>query len=67
MLVVIYKVKGNEHDWKNCRGIISLPSIVGKVYGKVVIGRVQKNSEPLAGEDQGRGCIGKKKLHLHKL
>ena len=39
-IVVLYKEKGDKHEFSNSRGI-SLLSLVGKLYGKVLIKIVQ--------------------------
>ncbi len=44
MIVPIYKGKGSKEECKNYRGI-SLLSIPGKVYGRVLIERVRKITE----------------------
>ena len=43
--------KGNSIECKNNRGI-SLFSVPGKVYGRILIERVIENSEELVGEEQ---------------
>ena len=60
-LVPCYKGKGDKHECNNYRGIC-LMSVVGKVYGKVLINRVVKGTEAAIGEEQGgfrkgRGCV----------
>ena len=60
-IVPIYKGKGDKGDCGKYRGI-SLLSIPGKVYGRVVINRVINHTESLIGEEQcgfrkGRGCV----------
>ena len=60
-IVPIYKGKGSKMECKNYRGI-SLLSIPGKVYGRIIIQRIIKVTEGLIGEEQcsfrqGRGCI----------
>ena len=59
--VLLYKGKGDRNDCKNYRGI-SLLSIPGKVYGRIVIERVRILTEGMIGEEQcgfksGRGCV----------
>ena len=60
-IVPIYKGKGDRSECKNYRGI-SLMSIPGKVYGRILIEKVCSLTERLIGEDQcrfrsGRGCV----------
>ena len=59
-IVPLYKGKGDPLECRNSRGI-SLLSVPGKVYGKILIKRVIENSEGQVGEEQcgfrkGRGC-----------
>ena len=59
-IVPLYKGKGDRLECKNNRGI-SLLSIPGKVYGRILIERVIENSEGQVGEEQsgfrkGRSC-----------
>ena len=61
IIVPLYKGKGDRSDCKNYRGI-SLLSVPGKVYGRLLIERVQGMTEGLIGEEQcgfrsGRGCV----------
>ena len=61
VIVPLYKGKGDKGECKNYRGI-SLLSIPGKVYGRVVIDRVRSVTEGEIGEEQcgfrrGRGCV----------
>ena len=61
IVVPFYKGKGDRKECKNYRGI-SLLSIPGKVYGRVLIDRVRYETENMVGEEQcgfrnGRGCI----------
>ena len=51
-LVPIYKGKGDKMECSNYRGI-SLLSVVGKLYGRVLIGRVKMITERSIGEEQG--------------
>ena len=58
----LYKGKGDKCEWSNSRGIISLLSVVGKLYGRVLIKRVRAGPECAIGEEQsgfrqGRGCM----------
>ena len=60
-MIPLYKGKGEVYDCKNSRGI-SLLSVVGKLYGRVLIERVRRLTEELVGEEQGgfrrgRGCV----------
>jgi Reverse transcriptase (RNA-dependent DNA polymerase)/Endonuclease-reverse transcriptase len=60
VIVPLYKGKGDKYDCKNYRGI-SLLSVTGKLYGRMVIGRVQKVTQESISEVQcgfmpGRGC-----------
>ena len=61
IIVPIYKGMGDRSDCKNYRGI-SLLSIPGKVYGRILIEKVHSLTERLTGEEQcgfrpGRGCV----------
>ena len=61
VVVPLYKGKGDKYECSNFRGI-SLLSVVGKVYGRVLIERVQLGTEGMVGEEQGgfkrgRGCV----------
>lgn len=61
IIVPIYKGKGDRSDCRNYRGI-SLLSIPGKVYGRILIEKVRSMTEGLIGEEQcgfrsGRGCV----------
>ena len=61
IIVPLYKGKGDRSDCKNYRGI-SLLSVPGKVYGRLLIERVRGMTEGLIGEEQcgfrsGRGCV----------
>ena len=60
-MVPCYKGKGDKHECNSYRGIC-LMSVVGKVYGRVLINRVRKGTEVAIGEEQGgfrkgRGCV----------
>ena len=60
-IVPLYKGKGYKCECCNSRGI-SLLSVVGKLYGRVLIKRVRAGSECAIGEEQcgfrqGRGCM----------
>ncbi len=61
IIVPVYKGKGKRRECGSYRGI-SLLSIPGKVYGKVIIERVQQLTEEKISEEQGgfskeRGCV----------
>ena len=60
VIVPLYKGKGDIHECSNSRGI-SLLSVVGKVYGRVLINRIRDRTEGAISEVQsgfrrGRGC-----------
>ena len=60
-LVPIYKGKGDKMDCANYRGI-SLLSVVGKIYGRILIERVKVVTDGSIGEEQGgfkegRECV----------
>ena len=59
-MVSLYKGQGDVHECSNFRGI-SLLSVVGKVYGRVLINRIRDKTENVIAEVQGgfrrgRGC-----------
>ena len=59
-IIPLYKGKGDSLECKNNRGI-SLLSVPGKVYGRILIDRVIEQSEGQIGEEQsgfrkGRSC-----------
>ena len=59
-MVPLYKGKGDLHKCSNFRGI-SLLSVVGKVYGRVLINRIRDKTENViakvqSGFRRGRGC-----------
>ena len=59
-MVPLYKGKGDMYECSNFRGI-SLLSVVGKVYGRVLINRIRDKTENVIAEAQGgfrrgRGC-----------
>ena len=59
-MVPLYKGKGDMYKCSNFRGI-SLLSVVGKVYGRVLINRIRDKTENVIAEVQGgfrrgRGC-----------
>ena len=61
IIVPRYKGTGDRSKRKNYRGT-SLLSIPGKVYGRILIGRVCSLTKGLIGEEQcgfrsGRGCV----------
>lgn len=60
-VVPLYKGKGDRFECGNSRGI-SLLSVVGKVYGRIVIKRVRMGTDIAIGDEQcgfrqGRGCV----------
>ena len=60
-IVPIYKGKGEKHVCGNYRGI-SLLSMVGKLFGRVLINRIRDGTEEALKEEQcgfrrGRGCV----------
>ena len=60
-MVPIYKGKGDKYVCGNYRGI-SLLSMVGKIFGRVLINRVRDGTEEVLMEEQcgfrrGRGCV----------
>ena len=59
--VPMYKGKGDKFECSNSRGI-SLLSVVGKLFVRVLIKRVRAGTECAIGEEQcafrpGRGCM----------
>ena len=61
VIVTLYKSKGDIGKCKNYRGI-SLLSVAGKVYARILDERVRKVTEGLIGEEQGgyrkgKGCV----------
>ena len=61
IIVPIYKGKGNRRECKNYRGI-SLLSIPGKVFGRILIEKIRSLTDGLIGEEHcgfrsGRGCV----------
>ncbi len=60
-VVPLYKGTGDKYECTSFRGI-SLLSVVGKVYGKVLIRRVREGTEGMICDKQGgfrrgRGCV----------
>ena len=60
-IVPLYKGKGDKYECGSYRGI-SLLSVVGKLYGRVLINRISSETECAIGEEQcgfrrGRGCV----------
>ena len=60
-IVPLYKWKGDKCECSNSRGI-SLLSVVGKLFGRVLIKRVRAGTECAIGEEQcefrqGTGCM----------
>ena len=61
IIVPVYKGKGRRGECGSYRGI-SLLSIPGKTYGKVIVERIQRLTEQKISEEQGgfrkgRGCV----------
>ena len=59
-IVPLYKGKGDVHECSNFRGI-SLLSVIGKVYGRILMYRIMDKTENVIAEVQsgfrrGRGC-----------
>ena len=57
----LYKEQGDQCECSNSRGI-SLLSVIGKLFGRVLIKRVRTGTECAIGEEQcgyrqGRGCM----------
>ena len=60
-IVPIYKGKGDKRECGNYRGI-SLLSVVGKLFGRILIKRIREGTEGALKEEQcgfriGRGCV----------
>ena len=60
-IVPLYKGKGDKYECSNSRGI-SLLSVVGNLFSRVLIKRVRVGTECAIGEElcgfrQGRGCM----------
>lgn len=60
-IVPLYKGKGDKSVCGNSRGI-SLLSVVGKLYGRILIKRIRSATDEAIGEEQcgfrnGRGCV----------
>ena len=60
-IVPLYKGKGDKCEYSNSKGI-SLSSVVGKLYGRVLIKTVRAGTECAIGKKQygfrpGRGCM----------
>ena len=60
-IVPLYKGKGDKSECSNCRGN-SLLSVVGKLFGRMLIKRVRAGTECAILEEQcgfrqGRGCM----------
>src|SRR5215469_2667489 len=61
VILPVYKGKGDKRECNNHRGI-SVLSVVGKMYGRILIERVRALTDNLIGEEQGgfrkgRGCL----------
>ncbi len=57
----LYKGKGDKQECSNFRGI-SLLSVVGKLYGRMLINRIWRGTEKCVRDEeggfrQGRGCV----------
>ncbi len=57
----LYKGKGNKEECNNYRGI-SLLSVPGKIYGRILYERMMKITDKSVGDEQagfwkGRGCV----------
>ena len=50
-MVPLYKGKGDVHECSNFRGI-SLLSVVGKVYGRILVNRIRDKTENVIAEVQ---------------
>ncbi len=60
-VVPLFKGKGNKFECSSFRGI-SLLSVVGKVYERILVERIRCGTESVVGEEQsgfrkGRGCM----------
>ncbi len=63
IIVLLYKGKGNREGCNNYRGI-SLLSVPGKIYGRILNERMMKTTDKSVGDEQGgfrkgRGCVDK--------
>ncbi len=61
IIVPLYKGKGSREECNNYRGI-SLLSVPGKIYGRILNKRMMKITDKSVGDEQGgfwkgRGCI----------
>ncbi len=68
IIVPVYKGKGRRGEYGSYRGV-SLLSIPRKVYGKVIIERVQRLAEEKIGEEQGgfrKGSSVRKRKRLSR-
>ena len=52
IIIPLFKGKGDVHDCSNYRGI-SLLSVVGKLYGRILINRIKGKTENVISEVQG--------------
>jgi len=60
-VVPLYKGKGDKYECNSLRGI-SLLSVIGKVYGRVLIERIREGTDGVICDEQcgfrrGRGCM----------
>ncbi len=61
IIVPLYKGKGNREEFNNYRGI-SLLSVPGKIYGRILNERMMKITRKSVGDEpgdfwKGRGCV----------
>ncbi len=60
IIVLLYKGKGNRGECNNYRGI-SLLSVPGKIYGRILNERMMNITDKSVGDEQGfqkgRGCM----------
>ena len=62
-IITIYKHKGKRNDCNNYRGI-SLRSIVGQVFARVILIRLQKLAERIYPESQRDSCAKRSKIEI---
>ena len=65
-MVPLYKGKGDMYECSNFRGI-SLLSVVGKVYGRVLINRIRDKTENVIAEVQGGFRRGRSQKYKYSL
>ncbi len=61
IIMVLYKGKGKKEECNNCMSI-SLLSVPGKIYGRILNERMMKVMDKRVGDEQGgfrksRGCV----------